>query len=107
MHFIPFIALPKVDYKHRLSFYIYCHKTHVLHLLGRGSSTNGRALKMLSGHSSVLKQIFRPVQLVVLAAEGKNLDRGSSNSGRTVKILSGPPPVLKLYMCKFSDLCFF
>ena len=66
---------------------------------------------MLSGHSSVLKliymQIFRPVQLVVLAAEGKNLDRGSSSSGRAVKILSGHPPTLKLYMCKFSDLCYF
>ena len=52
---------------------------------------------MLSGHSSVLKlQIFRPVQLVVLVAEGRNLDRGSSSSGRAVKILSGHPPVLKL-----------
>ena len=52
-------------------------------------------------------QIFRHVQLVILAAECKNLDRGSSSSGRAVKILSGHPPVLKVYMCKFSDLCYF
>ena len=51
-------------------------------------------------------QIFRPVQLMVLAAEGKNLDRGSSSTGRAVKILFGHPPVLKLYMCTFSDLCY-
>ena len=59
---------------------------------------------MLSGHSSVLKvytcmQIFRTVQLVVLAAEGKNLDRGSYTNGRAVKMLSGLSSVLKLY-CK-------
>ena len=41
-------------------------------------------------------QISRPVQLVVLVAEGKNIDRGSSRTGRAVKILSGPPPVFKL-----------
>ena len=33
-------------------------------------------------------QIFRPAQLVVLAAIDKNLDRGSSSTGRAVKILS-------------------
>ena len=40
-------------------------------------------------------QIFEPVQLVVLAAEGKNLDRGRSSSGRAVKILSGHRPSIK------------
>ena len=52
-------------------------------------------------------QIFRRVQLIVLAVEGKNLDRGSFSTGRAVKILSGHPPVLKLYECKFSDLAVF
>ena len=51
-------------------------KTRVLHLLDVGSYTNGRALKMLSGHTltsikTIRMQIVRPVQLVVSAAEGK------------------------------------
>ena len=51
-------------------------------------------------------KMFRPVQLVILAVEGNNLDRGRSSTGRAVKILSGHPPVLKLYMCKFSEPCY-
>ena len=55
---------------------------------------------MLSGHSSVLKlQMFRPVQLIVLAAKGKTgfwfLDRGSYTNGRAVKIVSCQSSVLK------------
>ena len=53
------------------------------------------ALWSLLSAKTIRMQIFRPVQLVVLAAEGKNLDRGSSSTGRAVKILSGHPPVLK------------
>ena len=47
-------------------------KTRGMHDLGRGSYTNRRAVKMLSGHSCVKTihlRIFRPVQLEVLAAE--------------------------------------
>ena len=35
------------------------------------------------------------------------LDRENYNTGRVVKILSGHPSMLKIYMCKFSDLCYF
>ena len=54
--------------------------------LDRGSSSSRRAVKILSGHPPVLKlypglQMFRPVQLVVLAAKSKTgfwfLDRES------------------------------
>ena len=43
------------------------------HLLDRGSYINGRAVKMLSGHSPIHVSIFRPVWLAVLAAEGKRV----------------------------------
>ena len=48
-------------------------KTRRLHLLDRGSYTNWRAVKMLSGHSKNMHvQILRPELLVVvMAAEGK------------------------------------
>ena len=49
-------------------------KTRRLHLFDRGSYTNGRAVKILYGYSSMLNIYmckFQTMQLVVLAAEGK------------------------------------
>ena len=60
-------------------FTIYrCIVAHGMHVFVRGIHSNGMAVKIFSGHPSILKlciymyvQIFRPVLFLVWAAEGK------------------------------------